>query len=79
MTVMAGMLSNALGRPVIDKTALTGSYDFGIMKWAGEENSGSSLPSLVALMREEFGLELKAERGPVPVLVIDHAEKPTAN
>ena len=29
--------------------------------------------------REDFGLELKPERGPVPVLVIDHAEKPTAN
>ena len=79
MTALTGLLSPALDRPVIDKTGLTGSYDFGILKWAGKESSGSSLPSLVALMREEFGLELKVERGPVPVLVIDHAEKPTAN
>ena len=79
ITVLAGTLTHALGRPVIDKTGLTGSYYFGVLKWAGDESVGSSLPSLPALLREEFGLELKAEPGPVPVLVIDHAEKPTAN
>jgi len=79
ITVLTGMLSHSLGRPVIDKTGLTGSYYFGVLKWAGEDSSSSSLPSLPALMREEFGLELKTERGPVPVLVIDHVEKPTAN
>jgi uncharacterized protein (TIGR03435 family) len=79
ITVLTGMLSRTLGRPVIDKTGLTGTYNFGILEWAGEESSNSSLPSLPALMREEFGLELKSERGPVPVLVIDHADKPTAN
>ena len=79
ITVLTGMLSHALGRPVIDKTGLTGSYYFGVLKWAGDESTDSSLPSLFALMRGEFGLELKAEPGPVPVLVIDHGEKPTAN
>jgi len=79
MTALTGSLSHALGRPVIDKTGLTGSYYFGVLKWAGDESVGSSLPSLPALMHEEFGLELKAEPGPVPILVIDHAEKPMAN
>ena len=80
MTVLAGALTHALGRPVIDKTGLTGSYYFGVLRWAGDESVGSSLPSsLPALLRQEFGLELKSEPGPVPVLVIDHAEKPTAN
>ncbi len=79
ITVLTGTLTRALGRPVIDKTDLTRSYYFGVLKWAGDDSAGSSLPSLFALMREEFGLELKAEPGPVPVLVIDHAEKPTAN
>jgi uncharacterized protein (TIGR03435 family) len=77
--VLTGMLSLALGRPVIDKTGLTGSYYFGVLKWSGDESTGSSLPSVFTLMREEFGLELKAEPGPVPVLVIDRVEKPTAN
>lgn len=80
MTVLAGALTHALGRPVIDKTGLTDSYYLGVLKWAGDESVGSSLPSsLPALLREEFGLELKAEAGPVPVLVIEHAEKPAAN
>ncbi len=79
ITILAGMLTHALGRPVIDKTGLSGSYYFGVLKWAGDESVGSSLPSLPALLREDFGLELKSERGPVPVLVIDHAEKPVAN
>jgi uncharacterized protein (TIGR03435 family) len=79
ITVLAGTLSFALGKPVIDKTGLTGSYYFGVLRWAGEESIGSSLPSPFGLMRDEFGLELKDEPGPVPVLVIDHAEKPTVN
>lgn len=79
MTVLAGMLSHKLGKPVIDKTGLTGFYFLGVLKWAGDDSVGSSLPSLFALMHDEYGLELKAGSGPVPVLVIEHAEKPTAN
>ena len=79
MTALTGLLSHQLERPVIDKTDLTGSYYFGVLKWAGEDSSSSSLPSLFALMCEQFGLELKPESGSVPVLVIDHVEKPTAN
>jgi uncharacterized protein (TIGR03435 family) len=79
ITALTGILSHALGKPVIDKTGLTGSYYFGVVKWAGDESMGSPLPSVFAAMREQFGLELKSEPGPVPVLVIDHAEKPTAN
>ena len=73
------MLTGSLGRPVIDKTGLAGTYYFGALKWAGDDSPGSSLPSLFGLLRDEFGLEVKAEPGPVPVLVIDHAEKPVAN
>lgn len=79
MTTLTGLLTYSLEKPVINKTGLTGTYYIGTLKWAGEDSSSSSLPSLFALMREQYGLELKPERGPVPVLIIDHAEKPTAN
>ena len=79
MAGLSGILTLSLERPVIDRTGMTGSYYFGVLKWAGDDSSGSSLPSLFALLRDDFGLELKSERGPVRVLVIDHAEKPTAN
>ena len=79
ITTLTGMLTHSLGRPVIDKTGLTGTYYFGLLKWAGDDSAGSPLPSLFALLREEFGLEVKAEPGPVPVLIIDHVEKPMVN
>lgn len=79
MAGLAGTLSRVVDRPVIDKTGLSGTFYVGLLKWAGDETAGSSLPSLPALLRDEFGLELKAERGPVPVLVIEHIEKPVGN
>jgi bla regulator protein BlaR1 len=79
MTGVAGTLTRTLERPVLDKTGLEGTFYFGLLKWAGDDSAGSSLPSLPALLRDEFGLELKAERGPVPVLVVDRVEKPGTN
>ena len=67
ITILAGTLASAMGRPMIDKTGQTGTYYFGVVKWAGDETPASSLSSLAALLREEFGLELKSERGPVQV------------
>lgn len=39
----------------------------------------TSGPSLIEAVKQQLGLELKAQKGPVPVIVIDHVEKPTAN
>jgi uncharacterized protein (TIGR03435 family) len=36
-------------------------------------------PNLFAALDEQVGLKLVAAKGPVEVLVIDHAERPTAN
>lgn len=79
LTLLAGGLSRIVGRPVIDKTGLAGDFYLGVLRWAGDEGAGSSLPSLPALLRDQFGLELKPETGPVPVLIIEHVEKPLAN
>jgi uncharacterized protein (TIGR03435 family) len=74
---LTGLLSVNVGRPVVDKTGLTGTYRLDL-RWAGD-SPNSSLPSLPTALRETFGLELKPDTGPVQVLVIDHAEKPFAN
>jgi len=79
MTELADMLSSEVGRMVIDKTGLRETYYLGDIKWAGETAPDSSLPSLPAVLREQFGLELTSETGPVQVLVIDRAERPTPN
>jgi uncharacterized protein (TIGR03435 family) len=78
MAQFADAVSFNVGRPVLDKTGLRDTYYLDL-KWAGNTTPASSLPSLPAAMRERFGLELKPGTGPVEVLVIDRAEKPTPN
>lgn len=65
------------GRPVFDKTGLTGGYDFQL-QWMPEDGPGGEAALMTAL-REQLGLELKATKEDVEILVIDHAEKPDAN
>lgn len=73
-----------LDRPVVNKTGLTGRYDFDL-DWAPDETQfggaipvpqDSKSPPLLVAMREQLGLEMKATRGPVNTLVIDKADKP---
>lgn len=78
MTQIADALGASVGRTVIDKTGLRETYYFDLT-WAGDAAPNSPLPSLPAALREQFGLELKPDTGPVEVLVIDRAERPTAN
>lgn len=68
-------------RPVIDRTALHGHYDF-TLKWtydlSAEDESGAP-PSLFTALREQLGLRMDAVRGPAEVLVIDTVERPSEN
>jgi uncharacterized protein (TIGR03435 family) len=64
-----------LGHTVLDKTGLTGFYDFTLEWDAGDDAE----PSILAALRTQLGLKLTFEKGPVEVLVIDSAEKPSAN
>jgi len=78
----------ALDRPVVDKTELTGRYDFdlefmpdetqfGGMVGSGSPDSGK--PDLFAAIQRQLGLKLEATKGPVDALVIDKAERPSEN
>lgn len=68
-------------RPVIDRTGLTGHYDF-TLSFRPElapqaEASSSDLPALFDAVRDQLGLELIPQVGPVPMLVIDQANRPS--
>lgn len=95
ISFLAQGLSNQLDRPVIDQTGLKGAYDFTIQwtpDIQGPTPNGpsdavpdsapppdSSGPSIFTVIQEQLGLKLEATKGPVEVLVIDHAEKPSEN
>ena len=67
----------AVGRPVIDKTGLEGFYGFNLdyASTLGDDTR----PDLFAALQEQLGLKLESTRGPIQILVVDHAEKPSAN
>jgi uncharacterized protein (TIGR03435 family) len=81
-------LSRLLGRTVIDKTGLTRNFDIRI-EWSLDEMSATQPanrepvdsigPSIFAAFRQDLGLDFKAETGPVEILVIERAEKPSDN
>ncbi|HWB32000.1 MAG TPA: TIGR03435 family protein [Acidobacteriaceae bacterium] len=69
-------------RPVVNKTGLTGRYDF-TLKWTFDETKapadGSAAPSLFTAIQEQMGLKLDAVKAMADVLVIDKVERPGAN
>lgn len=81
----ASQLSYALNRPVIDKTNLSGEFNFAL-KWTPEPSettdqpaSAPNGPSIFTAITEQLGLRLKAEHGPVEVIVIDDVQLPLAD
>ena len=86
MDSLASNLSQSLGRTVINKTGLTGIYNFALT-WTSDEGDGStdtaadasSGPSLFTAVDEQLGLRLQSAKGPVVVLVIASLERPTEN
>ena len=88
MLNLAEMLVGQVDRIVIDKTGLIGGFDINL-QWtpavtSAPENdrempSDPNGPSLATALSEQLGLRLEATKASVPILVIDHVERPTAN
>lgn len=71
------------GRPILDKTGLTDSYDFSL-KWTQDQTLDPSEPhagnlSLFTALQEQLGLKLVPMKGPVQVVVVDSIERPSPN
>ncbi len=83
MAELSGQLGSYLGKQVIDQTGLTGPYEidlhFAPVEQDVNPNSNETAPSIFTALQEQAGLRLEATKGPVEVLVIDHADKPSAN
>lgn len=76
------------GRTVVNKTGLTGQYDF-TLDWMPEQGAAapgvdgaaaaSEGPSIFTALQEQLGLRLVPAKGMVEVIVIDSIERPTEN
>jgi uncharacterized protein (TIGR03435 family) len=78
---LAQWLSRRLGRSVVDRTGLTGKYDF-TFSWTADEaeRSGDFSDSpIFEAIQQQLGLKLESGKGPVEIVVIDHAERPSVN
>jgi uncharacterized protein (TIGR03435 family) len=80
MTSIAEELSKITGRVVVDKTGLTGRYDFKLL-WTADDApvTDSDSPTLFTAIQEQLGLKLESAREAVPVLIVDHVDPPTPN
>jgi uncharacterized protein (TIGR03435 family) len=88
MADLALSLSNrgaeSLGRPVVDKTGLSGKYDFTLQiapesAASGEGDAQQQATSLFTALEEQLGLKLQPAAAPTEYLVVDHIERPSVN
>lgn len=80
VSILTSTLSDKVERVVLDKTELTGYYEF-TLKWSpdGAPPEERTEPDLFTALQEQLGLRLLPAKGPVEILVVDRAERPTRN
>jgi len=80
--------ANDIDRQVLDRTGLTGAFDF-TLEWTPQLNGplppgvnfqpDPNGPTFQEALKEQLGLKLESQTGPVDVIVIDHVEPPSEN
>ena len=95
IATLASVLEQQLGRPVVDKTGVKGLFDFQLQFSGEGLNvpglppgtspvgptpdvAAEPMPSIFTTI-QDVGLRLESSKGPVEILVIDSAQKPTEN
>jgi len=95
MEQLASQLSGIVGRMVLDRTGLTGKYDFTLqyapeqsaLSSSGGASEGQPVPaasdpngtSIFTALQEQLGLKLDSGKGPIEIIVIDHIERASGN
>ena len=81
VSLLADMLARAVSRPVIDKTGLSGEYEFSL-HWATPADNLPEFapPDIFTAVQEQLGLKFDPGKDNLEVIVIDHMERmPTDN
>jgi bla regulator protein blaR1 len=92
--MLSHVLARELGRTVVNKTDLTGNYDY-TLQWTpddvgtpmggdagpgkGDISPDAGGPTLLTALEEQLGLKLESQKGTVDVIVIDHIDLPSEN
>jgi bla regulator protein BlaR1 len=88
MPDLGTFLSTLAGRPIHDKTGLTGKYDITYeleLPPPAQEGAGMAVSpdfytsQIFSIVQDQLGLRLRAAKGLVESLVIDHVERPSEN
>jgi uncharacterized protein (TIGR03435 family) len=82
MADLARDLRNYVDRPVVDKTGLTGDYDYAIGATTYGRLVNNRQPEDVDVLdaiQDVLGLRLEAVKERLPVLVVDQVQGPTEN
>jgi uncharacterized protein (TIGR03435 family) len=79
MEVLTTVLSRFLRQPILDNTGLEGRYALELT-WVQEQRGAEPTdapagPSIFSAVQEQLGLKLEARKSPVPVIVVDAAER----
>jgi uncharacterized protein (TIGR03435 family) len=80
MQAICGALSSMVEAPVVDRTGLTGTFNYTLQfgrEWSAHDPE--SWPSIFTAVQEQLGLKLESVHEPVPNLMIDHIVKPSEN
>ena len=93
MSQFTNVLTSWVGRIVVDRTELAGAYDFAL-NWTPDQMpqgfdkkvaagglapADPNGPSIFTALQEQLGLKLDSRKGPVDILIILRAERPTEN
>jgi len=79
MSELATWLANMVDRIVLDRTAMSGKYDYELRfsRDVPGVTPPADSPTIVTAVREQLGLRLESGRGPVEFVVIDRVTRPT--
>jgi bla regulator protein blaR1 len=82
MHMLATVLTNYVGKPVVDQTGQTGNYDYKLTyadDTAGPDVAVSEGASIFTALQEQLGLKLEPARVSVATIVVERVEKPSEN
>ena len=80
METLMQILTPQAGRPVSNRTGLSGGYDI-LLKWTAAlgADTPADAVSIFTALQEQLGLKLESSTAPLDVVVVDRIERPSEN